>query len=311
MKQNLNDDRRKNTELIFRLNLPAGALTLAILLVLRYFQAAFYLSVLTAVSYLMVLVWQHLVYTRQVEPLLKELLNREKSARENEYKAESMRVRAEIHALQSQINPHFLYNTLETIRSIALSKNAEDIALMTESLSEIFRYAISKPGEMATVKEELSNVRSYLLIQQYRYPNKLSYCEEIEDEQVLDYRIPILTIQPIIENAVSHGLEMKVGNGVVRFHAYMTDCHVVMRISDNGVGMSEEALRRLRIRLASGEQPEDGEEHRSTGIALCNVNQRLKFYFGEQYGLNIMSTTGTGTIVEVTLPIHEEGNTEG
>ncbi len=241
-----------------------------------------------------------------------DLMDTAKSALQNEYRAENMRVQAEMHALQSQINPHFLYNTLETIRGIAMAKEAGDIADITEALSALFRYSISNPGEMATLGEELENVRSYLRIQQYRFPNKISYSEEIEDEEVLRYRIPILTIQPIIENAISHGLEQKIDGGLVRFSAFMTDYHIVMRISDNGIGMDEAQLHKLRLRLDGKEEPaQRGKNGRSnSGIALWNVNQRLKFYYGEPYGLNVMSTRDVGTIVEVTLPIHEKRNTK-
>lgn len=243
---------------------------------------------------------------KMVDPVC-GLLDTARSALQNEYRAENMRVQAEMHALQSQINPHFLYNTLETIRGIAMTKGADEIAEITESLSALFRYSISNPGEMATLGEELENVRSYLRIQQYRFPNKVYYSEEVEDPEVLNYRIPILTIQPIIENAISHGLEKKLGVGWVKFQAFMTNYHVVMRISDNGIGMDERRLQDLRDSLLGTEETrvEGTRKDGDTGIALRNVNQRLKFYYGEPYGLNVMSTKGVGTIVEVTLPINE------
>ena len=247
------------------------------------------------------------LYMRKMVDPVCGLLDTARSALQNEYRAENMRVQAEMHALQSQINPHFLYNTLETIRGIAMMKGADEIAEITESLSALFRYSISNPGEMASLREELENVRSYLRIQQYRFPNKVYYSEEIADPEILNYRIPILTIQPIIENAISHGLEKKVGMGWVKFQAVMTNYHIVMRISDNGIGMDEQRLLELRTSLMSGEEIKENGHGKSkdSGIALRNVNQRLKFYYGEPYGLNVMSTRNVGTTVEVTLPINE------
>lgn len=132
-----------------------------------------------------------------------------KQSVENEYTSQMLASQAEIHALQSQINPHFLYNTLDTIRSMAIIRDSEDIAQMAESLSMLFRYSISRPGEMATLKDELDNVKNYLVIQGYRFPGKFKYQQRIEDEELLQYKLPVLTIQPVIENAIHHGLETR------------------------------------------------------------------------------------------------------
>lgn len=235
-----------------------------------------------------------------------QMINTVKKASQDEYEAQNLRSQAEIFALQSQINPHFLYNTLDTIRSYALSSDAEDIADMTEALSTLFRYSISRPGELATLREELDNVKHYLLIQQYRFPDKVEYIEEIEDEDVLDYRMPILTIQPIIENAIHHGLEMRVGKGLIKLRAFRTDHRITVMISDNGVGMNEENLEILRGRLDGEDEKmpyHRGERRRKgTGIALINVNKRLKFYYGSQFGLTVRSTQNVGTMVEINLP---------
>lgn len=235
------------------------------------------------------------------------MLEAVKRASQDEYEAQNLRSQAEIFALQSQINPHFLYNALDTIRSHALLRDAGDIAAMTESLSTLFRYSISRPGEMATLKEELDNVRNYLLIQQYRFPDKVEYIVEgMEDEAILNYPMPILTIQPIVENAIHHGLEMKIGKGHIKLRALRTDKRITLMVSDNGLGMSEEKLERLRSRLEStgeGRQERSGSgERKKGGIALVNVDQRLKFYYGRQYGLKVRSTLGVGTMVAINLP---------
>ena len=254
--------------------------------------------------YLAGLVWVWLKSIQIFEKPFDRLMDDADEAFQNKYKAETMRTKAEMHALQSQINPHFLYNTLENIRATALMRDAEDIAVLTEALSAMFRYSISSPGETAAVREELKNVNNYLLIQKYRFPGKIHYYEEIEDPEILDYRLPVLTIQPIIENAVNHGVEMCTGEGYIRFKMFMTDYHLVMRISDNGVGMDEITLKNLREKLDNSHR-ESRKNGKSTGIGLYNVDQRLKFYFGNTYGLNVMSTKNVGTVVEVMLPLNE------
>ena len=222
------------------------------------------------------------------------------------YREQEKLRREELKALQAQINPHFLYNTLDTIRSMAIIRDSEDIAQMAESLSMLFRYSISRPGEMATLKDELDNVKNYLVIQGYRFPGKFKYQQRIEDEELLQYKLPVLTIQPVIENAIHHGLETKVGGGQVSVYAYSTQERFIIRIADNGMGMTEQQMDSLRERLSKGrfiyEQDRDLKKRGNTGIALPNVNQRIKFYYGDDYGIKVYSTAGIGTIVEIILP---------
>lgn len=262
-----------------------------------------------------------IVYLQLLRRPVNQMMEAVKRASQDEYEAQNLRSQAEIYALQSQINPHFLYNTLDTIRSHALLCDARDIAAMTESLSTLFRYSISRPGEMATLKEELDNVKNYLLIQQYRFPDKVEYLVEgTEDEAILNYQMPILTIQPIVENAIHHGLEMKIGKGHIKLRAIRTEDRITLLVSDNGLGMSEERLEQLRRNLEGtreGQEMFSGEERRKgAGIALANVDRRLKFYYGRQYGLRIRSTLGVGTMVEINLPFeagkqNEKRNRQG
>lgn len=236
-----------------------------------------------------------------------DMIDTVKKISQDKYEAQNLRSQAEIFALQSQINPHFLYNTLDTIRGYALQSDAKDIAVMTESLSTLFRYSISRPGEMATLREELDNVKNYLLIQQYRFPDKVNYAEEIEDEDILNYQMPILTVQPIVENAIHHGLEMKIGRGCIKIRAFKTDSSIILFISDDGLGMREEKLEELRGKLEqdgddSYGSPSPGKK-KGSGIALINVDKRLKFYYGRQYGLKIRSTLDIGTMIEIHLPL--------
>lgn len=212
----------------------------------------------------------------------------------------------ELTALQSQINPHFLYNTLECIRGQALIDDNREIAKMTEALSAFFRYSISKKGNFVTLREELDNINNYMLIQQYRFNNRftLEIMIDEEDKVAYDYLVPKLIIQPVIENAIFHGLEEKVGGGKVTIEIILTDTSLMLIVSDNGKGMDKETLKELNERIHSPEILLDSQSQDSihTGIALPNVNKRIQLLFGPQYGLNVYSTPDQGTDVEITVP---------
>lgn len=238
------------------------------------------------------------------ETLNKLFLYIEKILQAN-YNAQILKSQAEIHALQSQINPHFLYNTLETIRSQAVIKGVDSIEEMTEALADIFQYSISRPGEMTTIRAELENISKYLLIQQYRFPDKFQYKKIIEEENLLDCRIPVLTLQPLVENAIHHGLEMKIGTGTVTLRVTGTEDRVIVVVSDDGLGMSEARLDELNQALDSddnglGKSSSSGRSH--SGIALLNVHRRIRFYFGREYGLRLYSAENVGTSITLTLP---------
>ena len=230
-----------------------------------------------------------------------ELINREQ-------KAQILSTEATIHALQSQINPHFLYNTLETIRSKAILQGNEEIAKMNEALATLFRYNISRPGEMATLADEMENVESYLIIQQYRFRDKFKVVKIFDetDGYLMSYMMPILTIQPIVENAIHHGLENKVGQGEIMIRVFTTQDRLIIIISDDGVGIPEDQLKGMRKKLDGTNGISDmavkQKKPHKAGIALQNVHQRIKFYYGEEYGLEITSTEGCGTTVEIHLP---------
>lgn len=208
--------------------------------------------------------------------------------------------KAELAALQSQINPHFLYNTLEAIRGIALKRQIPEVADMTEALSLLFRYSISTRDEFVTLGEDMENLDHYLLIQQYRFSNRFEIIKEFEDEkQVLNMEIPKLIIQPIVENAIYHGLETTVEKGIIKITAYLTEDNFVICITDNGVGMDMETLEYLNQRL---NHSDINQRRGEGGIALINVNERIKLYYGDKYGLDVYSTKGLGTTVKVTFP---------
>ena len=209
-------------------------------------------------------------------------------------------------ALQNQINPHFLYNTLESIRGEALIAGMDNIADMTEALAKFFRYTITKVENLVSVEEELDNCETYFLIQKYRFGSRLQLhilYEEESRESIMNCKIPKLTLQPILENNIIHGTELKIGTGNLTIQFEQTDKRLIIRISDDGAGMDEQTLAKLNRQLGRGGRALTDQEEKRGGIALVNVNNRIHLLFGEEYGMHIYSIKGKGTDVEVTLPV--------
>ncbi len=210
-------------------------------------------------------------------------------------------------ALQNQINPHFLYNTLESVRGEALIAGMDNIADMTEALAKFFRYTITKVENLVSVEEELDNCETYFLIQKYRFGSRLQLhilYEEENRESIMNCKIPKLTLQPILENSIIHGTELKIGTGNLTIQFEQTDKRLIIRISDDGVGMDEQTLAKLSRQLGGGGKAlTDSQEEKKGGIALVNVNNRIHLLFGEEYGMHVYSIRGKGTDVEVTLPV--------
>ncbi len=209
-------------------------------------------------------------------------------------------------ALQNQINPHFLYNTLESIRSEALLAGLSSVADMTEALAKFFRYTISKVENLVTVEEELQNCETYYHIQQYRFAERLQLnirCSEEDRAELYRCRLPKLTLQPILENSIIHGTELKVGVGHLTIYLQKTGTSLIIQVSDDGVGMDEKTLARLNSSLGKGALDAQMEGARRTGVALVNVDNRIRLLFGEEYGLHVYSMPGMGTTVEIRLPI--------
>ena len=223
---------------------------------------------------------------------------------------------AQYRALQNQINPHFLYNTLEGIRSEALIAGLDSLADMTEALAAFFRYTISKVENLVTVEEELENCRTYFKIQQYRFGSRLRMRVHIDPEderEILRCLIPKLTLQPILENSIIHGIELKLGEGHIDIEISRSQRRLLISVRDDGVGMDREALRRLNGRLGSKEEELRDMTHEAQGgIALTNVNNRIHLIFGEEYGMHVYSVEGEETTVELTIPaMTEEGRAAG
>lgn len=224
---------------------------------------------------------------------------------ESRYSAKVEDRQSKINSLQSQINPHFLYNTLECIRSEAVCQGCGSIAKMAKALASFFRYSISRNENVVTVQDELNNIQHYIMIQNYRFEDKFQFRVEVEPEDKLAYacQIPKMTLQPIVENAIFHGLETKQGECHVIIRIHLTEHLILIVVSDNGIGMNEEQLKKLREGTEREREKGGDMADHGNGIALYNVNQRLKLLFGENYGLHIYSMEGEGTDVEIQMPV--------
>ncbi len=201
----------------------------------------------------------------------------------------------ELRLLQEQINPHFLYNTLDTIVWLVEGNDPEKAVNMVVSLSDFFRIVLSKGKEIITIKEEEQHIRSYLEIQQVRYRDILEYDIQIEP-QLYSYDILKLTLQPLVENALYHGIKVKRGKGIIRVTGRLKGDEIYFEVKDNGVGMSEDELDSLRIKINKPCKETDA------GFGLANVNERIRINFGAQYGMTIHSREGEGTSVQVVIP---------
>lgn len=235
-----------------------------------------------------------------------ELLDRVQKEFDSSHMLKYSKRQAQYRALQNQINPHFLYNTLESIRSEALVAGLESVADMTEALAVFFRYTISKVENLVTIEEELQNCVTYFHIQQYRFGSRLQFqieCDPEDRKEIYHCRIPKLTLQPILENSIIHGTELMLGTGKLVVKLERTKELLIITVSDNGVGMDEPTLVALNERLnKSGRAFQDNHEERG-GVALTNVKNRIHLLFGEEYGLHVFSMPNVGTDVQITLPI--------
>ena len=208
-------------------------------------------------------------------------------------------------ALQNQINPHFLYNTLEGIRSEALIGGLPAVGEMAEVLAKFFRYTISNVQSMVTVEDEISNVEHYCQIQKFRFGDKVSlrfFFEEGEEKRIKNCFMPKLILQPTVENAITHGIEPHLGNCTVTIRMQIISERLHIMVSDNGVGMKEDDLHKLNEKLRKIQLDEVENPEHPGGIGMVNVNNRIKLLFGEDFGIRFYSTEYMGTDVEITLP---------
>jgi len=222
---------------------------------------------------------------------------------EKEYNENILRKEAELNLLQAQINPHFLYNTLGSIKSLARDEGAEKAAQMIQSLSSIFRYNLGSEKSVVTFREELDNIKNYLKLLQYRFDDTIKVVYDI-DSEVLDKPILVMTLQPVVENSIIHGFEPKQGQGLLQIIGRIySDCYKIS-IIDNGMGMSTEKEEEINRMLEDNHQFVEGPDFRKIGI--FNVNSRIKYRFGYQYGLKIRRNPENGVTVIITLPTDYE-----
>ncbi|MCD8077202.1 MAG: sensor histidine kinase [Lachnospiraceae bacterium] len=226
---------------------------------------------------------------------------------DRKYTHENARTGIEYAALQNQINPHFLYNTLDAIRSQALAAGQPEIAEMTGKMSRFYRYSIKNRGDLVPLAEELSNVKDYFSIQRYRFEDRFSLEILCEEPEILHYYIPKMTFQPLVENALYHGLEPHKGGGQVTLRLTCLGKSILIVVHDDGIGMDEATLEKVRQRLY-GKLPEEDSRGKRSGIAVYNVNKRLQILFGDAYGLQYTSAPGMGTDVEIRIPLVSDEN---
>jgi len=254
---------------------------------------------------------------------------------------------AELKSLQAHIKPHFLYNTLDTIHWLARRKGADDVAEVVESLSRLFRIGLSRGNEMIPLMDEIEHIRSYLKIQKTRYRDKLNYTIDI-DPAVQHLEVLKIVFQPIVENAIYHGLKQRRGPGNIRIAAKREGHLLLLIVEDDGVGMTVEQLAELQAKLSAAEQPlttasgvqpsatgsfgqqmvaashaqpypaaSSGQPSQTqtaaggSGYGIVNVQARVKLSFGEEYGVKVESTYGEGTTVTIVHPIIEGGRSGG
>ncbi|MFR5713358.1 MAG: sensor histidine kinase [Clostridium sp.] len=208
--------------------------------------------------------------------------------------------KTELRALQAQINPHFLYNTLDSIAWMCEEGRNKDAVEMVNALARLFRISISKGHELIPVEKEVEHAKSYLQIQKFRYKNQFQYSFEVQ-ESCLHYYCNKITLQPIIENAIYHGLNRMIDEGFIEIRIFEDGDDVVFTVEDNGVGMTKEQCESILHKEVKGQ---------TGGIGIKNVNDRVKIYFGEQYGMTIESELDEGTKVSIRMPKLKEDSYE-
>ena len=296
-----------------------------------YYSVLGALLVSIIIAFVIMKLYSHVV-NKPVYELVKAMKDFETSTKEFEYKEENITVReiktldesfehmtsrikalmekvrkeeivlrkTELKALQAQINPHFLYNTLDSIQWMCEQGKSEDAVKMVGALAKLFRISISRGHELITIKDELRHAENYFIIQSYRYRNQFEY-EFNVDAGLENYLCNKITIQPLIENAIYHGIDRMVDEGKISVNVKDKGKDIIIEVEDNGVGMTAEQCKKILKK----------ERSDSSGIGVKNVNDRLKIYFGDEYGVTIESELDVGTKVTVKIPkISEEPKNE-
>lgn len=207
---------------------------------------------------------------------------------------------AEMKSLQEQIKPHFLYNTLDTISWMARDYDAEDIVRLVDALTNMFRIGLSHGKDIITVKEEITHVSNYLYIQKIRYKDKLNYVIHV-DESLYAIEVPKLILQPLVENAIYHGVKAKRGGGTITITGVPEGENLVFTVQDNGAGMPQEKVEELNRRMSERSVL---DEQKSFG--LFYIRERIQLCYGKGYGVHVESALGEGTRVTITLPLYQK-----
>ena len=229
-----------------------------------------------------------------------QMLDRIQNLKEQVIEEQEDKRKYELQALQAQINPHFLYNTLDSIIWMA-ETNDSNIVAMTEALAKLFRISLNKGNEEITLERELEHVKNYLIIQSMRYADKFTYEISVEPG-VEKCRTIKLILQPVVENCIYHGIKKKRGSGKITIRAFRRGDDLIIEISDDGCGMPPEVCQKI---LSDEIEPENIS---GSGIGIKNVNERIQLRFGKRYGLSYMSEEGVGTTVTYILPYDEGGS---
>ena len=243
------------------------------------------------------------VLSRRFNQMSKEL----ESYINQSYVAHMKQAEAEMTALKSQIYPHFLYNTLEIIRMTALDKDDTVVSEMIEALSSQIHYMIGPMQDMVPLEKEVEITRQYVYLLNCRIKGKVHFTADLNG--LSERRVPKLILQPIVENAYVHGMKPKAGSGHVMIEADHVENRMEISVMDNGVGMSTGELEQLKL-LLEGSEPGIKNEHNWQSIGLKNVHDRIRYLYGEAYGIEITSTPGVGTMVRIVMPWREGGEPE-
>ena len=210
---------------------------------------------------------------------------------------------AELQSLQSQINPHFLFNTLNAGVQLAMMEEADKTSLFLENLAAVFRYNVRRLDTEVTLNDEMNNVRAYIDLMQVRFGDMIRFRAEIENEEILQLPIPPLILQPIVENACIHGIGEKEEGGSILINVFREDEENMIEVVDNGVGMNEETIKRIYQKALRDEGiPEKPQKGHTTGIGIANVIQRLRLFYRRQDVIRIISIQGEGTRVIIRVP---------
>lgn len=254
------------------------------------------------------------VLSRELNQMAEKITNLVQEKYYNEIKLKE----AELQALQAQINPHFLYNTLDTINFLAIKHQIPDISAIAVAFGDLMRVSVKKDVNMISLREEINYVCNYMTIQKMRFKDKLDIEYRI-DEDIYEYRIPKLILQPLVENALVHGIEKKIGKGNIIVSGFREGDNLILSVYDDGVGLDEEHVNRmlasnleeyllLKDNILNANSSGVCYTKNGSGIGLRNVDMRIKLMFGSKYGLNIKSVIGRGTTVNVILPFIESSN---